>query len=282
MRRFVNEALVQLNALSEHVTTWMAEEPDHREGDADKLTARQWVLVHAGYIRGALEAGLAAADVTDPSADLTAAVAHVRELEAEVQHSHDERDALRAKLGEAEKLSESWRSRIATAVGAVHEWDHGSAPGTWEQIEDKAASDRKQADATLDEAITYRDKCELMQNRITDLEEEARDAESRLTRYAALERAARRYRAWAKAEQTYNGQDKALDTALAALDAPAADRKVLGIDPARRCGECSKYRSDGYCADIDACVGGGDDVCGSFTRRMPETLVAVATEVGNG
>lgn len=68
MHRFVNIALDHLTDLEDHVTTWIAEEPDPREEDpAGPLTSRQRVLVLAGYARGALDAGVAAADVTVPA-----------------------------------------------------------------------------------------------------------------------------------------------------------------------------------------------------------------------
>lgn len=194
-----------------------------------------------------------------------AAVAHVRELEAEVQHSHDERDALRAKLAEEEMVSESWRIRIAAAVGAVHEWDHGSAPGTWEQIEDKAESDRKQADATLDEMIVYRDKCETL--------------ESRLTRYAALESAAMKL-----CKSSTDAEWQALSAALDALSAPAPKPEQGETEPQSwPCRECVENK-DGRCETAGMPVENerDEEYCPNFTRRMPETLVAVATEVGNG
>jgi len=73
------------------------------------------------------------------------------------------------RAAKAEAALESWRKRIAEATGTMHEWDFGSSPGTWEQIEDKAANDRKQADSTLDEMITYRDSCEALCSQLATL-----------------------------------------------------------------------------------------------------------------
>jgi hypothetical protein len=235
MRRFVNEALVRLNALSEHVTAWMAEGPDPREGDADKLTARQWVLVHAGYIKGALEAGLAAADVTDPSASLAAAVGHVRDLEGQL-------DLVDARMSAAEKrASEAMRDRD-TAI--------------------------EQRDLARSAVHGYRESCDEVHRLLTAAGVTGEDDATAPVRVQRL------------IAERDGLRDKTRSQSSAA---PAADRNAIGIDHAATCGECSKYRSDGYCADIDACVGGGDDVCGSFTRRMPETPAAAATcgECGN-
>lgn len=66
------------------------------------------------------------------------------------------------------------RARIAQAVGAVHEWDYGSSPGTWEQIEDKAKSDYQQAAYDLDARIVAEYGLAIMSRRARRWEAAAR------------------------------------------------------------------------------------------------------------
>ncbi|MFA6358819.1 MAG: hypothetical protein WCY09_09215, partial [Candidatus Omnitrophota bacterium] len=168
MRRFVNEALIQLRSLSEHVTTWMAEEPDPREDDHDHpLTSRQWVLVHAGYVTGALHAGLAASDVTEPSSELSDGIdAAWQEIPSHGKESESLAEAIREEV----KAKDAATARVRDLEGQL------------EAAEAKAANATRDADCARENqsrSLTY----------LAETDKRASDAEAR--HEAALARCAR-------------------------------------------------------------------------------------------